>query len=49
MLAPYLSTHLLIGFSVVFVIMRVFLDFLDYMRFYRQELEQEECAEEGDA
>lgn len=42
-------TYLLIGISVVFVILRIFLDFLDYMLLYRQELEQEEGTEEGDA
>lgn len=49
MFALSLSTSFLLGLSVIFVILRIFLDFLDYMRFYRAELEQEEGAEEGDA
>lgn len=36
--------YLLIGLFIVMVIMRIFLDFLDYMRIYRYELEQEESV-----
>lgn len=44
MTEPWL--YLLMGFSIVMVIMRIFLDFIDYMRIYRYELEQEESKRE---